>query len=87
VTHAEQGFWRRYVFSTDHKTIGKQYLLTAFVMALFGISWSILMRMQIAWPDASWPFLGQLLPGLRASTRAGCCCPSAISASSPCTER
>ena len=64
MTHAEQGFWTRYVFSTDHKTIGKQYLLTAFVMAVFGTAWSILIRLQLSWPDASWPLLGRLLPGL-----------------------
>ena len=64
MTHAEQGFWARHVFSTDHKTIGKQYLLTAFVMAVFGTAWSILIRMQLSWPDASWPLLGRLLPGL-----------------------
>ena len=64
MTHAEQGFWTRYVFSTDHKTIGKQYLLTAFVMAVFGTAWSILIRVQLSWPDASWPLLGRLLPGL-----------------------
>ena len=59
-----QSFWRRYVFSTDHKTIGKQYLITSFVMAMFGVSWSVLIRLQLAWPDASWPLLGRLLPGL-----------------------
>ncbi|MFQ5890780.1 MAG: cbb3-type cytochrome c oxidase subunit I [Gemmatimonadota bacterium] len=62
--HAPQGFWRRYVFSTDHKTIGKQYLLTGLLMGIFGVAWSILIRLQLAWPDATWPVLGRLLPGL-----------------------
>ncbi len=26
--HEELGFWRKYVFSTDHKTIGIQYAVT-----------------------------------------------------------
>jgi cytochrome c oxidase subunit 1 len=63
-THGPQGFWTRYVFSTDHKTIGKQYLITAIVMALFGVAWSILIRLQLAWPDATWPLLGGLMPNL-----------------------
>jgi hypothetical protein len=25
--YAERGFWRTYLFSTDHKTIGRQYLV------------------------------------------------------------
>ena len=28
-TTSELGFWRKYVFSTDHKTIGIQYAVTA----------------------------------------------------------
>ncbi len=57
-------FIRRYVFSTDHKTIGKQYLLTAFFMGLFAVGWSILIRIQLAWPDANLPLLSRLFPGL-----------------------
>ena len=30
--HPQLGFWRKYVFSTDHKIIGLQYLLTAMAM-------------------------------------------------------
>ncbi|MFQ5703180.1 MAG: cbb3-type cytochrome c oxidase subunit I [Gemmatimonadales bacterium] len=62
--HAEQSFLRKYVFSTDHKTIGKQYLLTAIFMSLFAVAWSVLIRIQIAWPDATWPILGKFFPGL-----------------------
>ena len=62
--HAPQSFWTRYVFSTDHKTIGKQYMFTALFMLLFATAWSILIRLQMAWPDATWPMLGRLFPGL-----------------------
>ena len=34
--HDDRGFVRRYVFSTDHKIIGIQYILTGLVMALVG---------------------------------------------------
>ncbi len=63
-THAPQSFWTRYVFSTDHKTIGKQYLMTGFFMGVFSIGWSILIRIQLAWPEATLPLLGRLFPGL-----------------------
>jgi cytochrome c oxidase subunit 1 len=62
--HAKQSFWTRAVFSTDHKTIGKQYFLTGMFMALFATGWSVLMRLQLAWPDATWPVLGELFGGL-----------------------
>lgn len=62
--HEPQSFWRQYVFSTDHKTIGKQYLFTAMFMALFAVAWSILMRIQLTWPDATWPIFDVLFPGL-----------------------
>ncbi len=63
-TGSHARFWARYIFSTDHKTIGKQYYLTAIVMALFATWWSILIRLQLAWPDAHWPLLGKIFPGL-----------------------
>ena len=63
-THAEGSFWTRYVFSTDHKMIGKQYLLTGMFMALFAVAWSTMVRVQLAWPAATWPLLGKLFPGL-----------------------
>lgn len=48
---APQGFLRRYVFSTDHKVIGLQYLLTAMFMALIGGALSVLIRYQVGWPE------------------------------------
>ncbi len=51
-THAlPRGFLRRYVFSTDHKVIGLQYLFTAMFMALVGGALSALIRYQLAWPE------------------------------------
>lgn len=60
--HEPQSFWRRYIFSTDHKTIGKQYLVTAAFMLLFAIGWSVLIRVQLAWPEATLPMLSRLFP-------------------------
>jgi cytochrome c oxidase subunit 1 len=54
------GFWRRYVFSVDHKTIGKQYMSMAMLMALLGGATAYVMRWQLAWPDTSVPLTGWL---------------------------
>ncbi|HET9216661.1 MAG TPA: cbb3-type cytochrome c oxidase subunit I, partial [Terriglobia bacterium] len=60
--HPQLGFWRKYVFSTDHKVIGIQYLLTAMAMAVIGGILSLLMRLQLGWPKGSFPFLASLMP-------------------------
>ena len=57
--HPELGFWRKYVFSTDHKIIGIQYLITAMAMAVVGGTLSMLMRYQLAWPSMISPMLGK----------------------------
>jgi cytochrome c oxidase subunit I len=50
-------FWRKYIFSVDHKVIGIQYGITALLFLLFGFFLMILMRWQLAFP-------GRALPGL-----------------------
>jgi cytochrome c oxidase subunit 1 len=60
--HAPQAFIWRYVFSKDHKVIGIQYYLTAMVMALIAGLLAMLVRLQIAWPEKTWPALTRLLP-------------------------
>src|SRR3954471_20328381 len=59
--HEPLGFWRRVVFSTDHKVIGIQYAVTGLVFLLFGFSLMMLMRWQLAYPGAPLPLLGHLL--------------------------
>ena len=60
--HPPQGFVRRYIFSTDHKVIGIQYIVTGLVMALVGATLAALIRLQLGWPDTPWPLLSKLLP-------------------------
>ena len=60
--HAPTGFIRRYIFSTDHKVIGMQYLLTAMFMALVAGALAMLMRLQLAWPGQKWPLLARIFP-------------------------
>ena len=57
-----QGFWRKYVFSLDHKVIGRQYLDLSLVALTTGMILSWLMRIHLAWPTRSIPFLGVLSP-------------------------
>lgn len=60
--HEERSFWRTYIFSTDHKTIAKQYLLLALFMALIGGYLVYVMRWQLAFPDTSIPGFGFVGP-------------------------
>ena len=57
-----QGFLRRYIFSTDHKIIGIQYIFTGLVMAIVGASLAALIRLQLGWPEHQWVLLSRLLP-------------------------
>jgi cytochrome c oxidase subunit 1 len=59
------GFIRRYIFSVDHKVIGKQYLFLGLFMALVGGLLAYLMRWQLAWPEQPVPGAG-LIPEPRA---------------------
>src|SRR5687767_15662271 len=59
--HEELGFWRKWVFSVDHKVIGIQYAITGLLFLLFGFSLMMLMRWQLAYPGAALPLLGTLL--------------------------
>jgi cytochrome c oxidase subunit I len=43
-------WYRRWLFSTDHKVIGLQYGFTALLFLLLGFSLMILMRLQLGWP-------------------------------------
>ena len=50
-------FWKKYIFSTDHKTIGIQYGFTALVFLAFGFFLMMVMRWSIAYPDRAVPLL------------------------------
>jgi cytochrome c oxidase subunit 1 len=50
-------FITKYVFSQDHKMICKQFLITGMIWAILGGLMSVLFRLQLGYPDASFPFL------------------------------
>jgi cytochrome c oxidase subunit I len=54
------GFIRKYVFSLDHKVIGKQYFALALVAVFIGMFLSWLMRIHMVWPTAKIPLLEML---------------------------
>jgi cytochrome c oxidase subunit I len=56
-----QSFWTKYVFSTDHKMISKQFLITAIVMAFLAMAMSMIFRLQLSWPGQPFPFLEGIL--------------------------
>ncbi len=53
-------FLRKYVFSVDHKVIGKQYFALALVAVFTGMFLSWLMRLHLAWPRVAIPGLHYL---------------------------
>lgn len=63
-THAAQhhhtaptSFIRKYVFSLDHKVIGKQYYALALIAVYIGMGISWLMRIHLAWTNLAIPGL------------------------------
>lgn len=54
-------FLFKYVFSTDHKTIARQYLFTGIFWALAGSFISLIMRIQLGFPDADLGWLQFIL--------------------------
>ncbi len=59
--HESLGFWRKYVFSVDHKVIGIWYAVTGLLFLSFGFTLMMLMRWQLAYPEQALPVLGPLL--------------------------
>jgi cytochrome c oxidase subunit I len=57
--HHEPGFVRKYIFSTDHKVIGIQFLFMSLFFLLAGGVLAMIMRWQLAWPaDPQMPLPG-----------------------------
>ncbi|MEE8367047.1 MAG: cbb3-type cytochrome c oxidase subunit I, partial [Thermoanaerobaculia bacterium] len=59
--HEELPFWKKYIFSQDHKIIGIQYGFTALTFLLIGFSLMLIMRWQLAYPGKAIPLIGTLL--------------------------
>jgi cytochrome c oxidase subunit 1 len=57
VHHHKETFITKYIFSQDHKMIGKQFLITGIIWAIVGGLFSVLFRLQLGYPDQSFPIL------------------------------
>ena len=55
--HEELGFLRTYVFSTDHKMIGRQFLFLGLFMLMIGGLLAMMVRWELAWPETAVPGL------------------------------
>src|SRR5579883_2493981 len=55
--HEEMGFIRKYVFSTDHKVIGLQYMFTSLLFLFLGYTFMMVMRYQLAYPGQPIPYM------------------------------
>lgn len=58
--HSEISFWKKYIFSTDHKVIGMQYLITGLLCVFLGGFFAYVFRMQLAYPGQHIPLFGTL---------------------------
>ena len=59
--HHHQSFVSKYIFSQDHKTIAKQFLVTGIIWAIVGGLFSVLFRLQLGYPNSSFPILEDIL--------------------------
>ncbi|HVZ25303.1 MAG TPA: cbb3-type cytochrome c oxidase subunit I [Sediminibacterium sp.] len=59
--HHHETFITKYVFSQDHKMIAKQFLITGMFWAVLGGLMSVLFRLQLGYPDATFPWLENIL--------------------------
>lgn len=64
--HHEESFISKYVFSQDHKMIAKQFLITGMIWGVIGGLFSVLFRLQLGYPDMTFPILEDLF-GSRAA--------------------
>ena len=61
VHHHKETFITKYVFSMDHKMIARQFLISGMVWAVIGGLMSVLFRLQLGYPDQSFPILEDIL--------------------------
>ncbi|MCU0403028.1 MAG: cbb3-type cytochrome c oxidase subunit I [Chitinophagaceae bacterium] len=59
--HHEESFVSKYIFSMDHKTISKQFLITGMVWAIIGGLFSVFFRLQLGYPESTFPWLEDIL--------------------------
>jgi len=61
VRPVREGFIHTYLFSTDHKMIGRQFMFLSLIMLFLGGLMAMMMRWELAWPESVIP-LTQWIP-------------------------
>lgn len=59
--HHHESFISKYIFSQDHKMISKQFLFTGIIWAILGGLMSVLFRLQLGYPNETFPILEDIL--------------------------
>jgi len=59
-THHKQSFFSTYVWSEDHKMIGKQFMFTALLMYAVGGLLALGVRGQLGWPETAGKFINPI---------------------------
>src|SRR6187455_3195565 len=59
--HHHETFISKYVFSQDHKMIARQFLITGIIWAIIGGLFSVLFRLQLGYPNTTFPWLEDIL--------------------------
>ena len=68
--HHEPNFFNKYIFSLDHKMIGKQFLLTTLIWLFVGGALALIVRWQLAYPGGNGepapriPIIGSILEAM-----------------------
>jgi len=57
----QSNFIAKYIFSTDHKMIAKQFLITGIVWAIIGALMSLIFRLQLGFPEENYVWLKPIL--------------------------
>jgi len=57
VAHHREGFVRHYIFSTDHKMIGRQFLFAGLFMLVIGGLLAMMVRWQLGYPETPVGFI------------------------------
>ena len=56
--HHEESFLSKYIFSLDHKMIGRQFLIYGLIMFFLGGGLALLFRWKLAYPEKPLPIIG-----------------------------
>ena len=60
--HHDLPWYRKYVFSTDHKVISKQFMLSSLFFLFVGGAFALFIRWQLAYTGQAVPIIGDILP-------------------------